>query len=81
LKISTLPRFAVVASLLSFAAFPVVTHGATFGPGGGIPSPIGQSNNIAFGPGGGIPSPIGQSNNIAFGPGGGIPSPIGQSNS
>ena len=62
MKISILPRFAVVISLLSFAAIPVVAPAATFGPGGGIPSPIGQGNSIAFGPGGGIPSPIGQSN-------------------
>ena len=60
LNTSIFARFAVLASLLSFAALPVVSQAATFGPGGGIPSPIGQNGNIAFGPGGGIPSPIGQ---------------------
>jgi len=59
LKKSTFAPIAVLASL-SFAALPVVTYAATSGPGGGIPSPIGQVNDIAYGPGGGIPSPIGQ---------------------
>jgi hypothetical protein len=71
LKMLTVSRSAILATVLSFAALPILAS-TNSGPGGGIPSPIGR---IASGPGGGIPSPIGR---IAFGPGGGIPSPIGR---
>jgi hypothetical protein len=61
LKKLTFARLAILASL-SFVALPVVTHAATSGPGGGLPSPVGQHNGIAYGPGGGLPSPVGQHN-------------------
>ena len=70
----TLSRSVILAGLLSYAALPVVTYAATFGPGGGVPVPIGTS--LASGPGGGVPVPIGTS--LAFGPGGGVPVPIGR---
>jgi len=67
----------LAATILSFAALPLVAA-TSAGPGGGMPSPIGQKTSIAFGPGGGMPSPIGQKADLEFGPGGGMPSPIGQ---
>jgi hypothetical protein len=61
LNTSTFSRFAFFVAVFTFTAISsVVANAATFGPGGGIPSPIGQAHDVAFGPGGGIPSPIGQ---------------------
>lgn len=77
LKQSLVTRSAILAALLALASAPAVAHAAKFGPGGGIPCPIGQGGKNGFGPGGGIPVPIGQGGKNSFGPGGGIPCPIG----
>ncbi|HVW75993.1 MAG TPA: hypothetical protein VHB45_00155 [Alloacidobacterium sp.] len=61
MKQSILTRSAVYASLLAIA----IIGTANFGPGNGIPCPIGRGGNgiiarASFGPGNGIPCPIGR---------------------
>lgn len=61
MKLSIVTQSAIYASLLAIT----IIGTANFGPGNGIPCPIGRGGSsltahVSFGPGNGIPCPIGR---------------------